>query len=128
MRRVPETGYPEKFLFEVKFKGQIIRKYLAKMVRDEWTTVEFPLNFNKETPVDEITVTFANDQVGSLKKGAIHLKNFILDLKPEAPPAEETPAAPPVAEAIPTPPAEPADAPAPPIEAELPASPESIPL
>ena len=60
MRRAPDAGYPEKFLFEVKFKGQIIRKYLAKMVRTEWTTVEFPLNFRKETPVDEITITFAN--------------------------------------------------------------------
>lgn len=105
MRRVPDAGYPEKFLFEVKYKGQIVRKYLAKMVRTEWTSVEFPLNFQKETPVDEITITFANEQVGALKKGSIHLRNFQLALKP-APPKEEAPAAPSIKQAaVPPPPA-----------------------
>ena len=93
MRRVPETGYPEKFLLEVKYKGQIVRKYLAKMVRTEWTTVEFPLNFQKKTPVDELTLTFANDTVGALKKGAVHLKNLRIDPKPVVPEAA-APAAP----------------------------------
>ncbi len=94
MRRVPETGYPERFLLEVKYKGQIVRKYLAKMVRTEWTTMEFPLNFQRKTPVDELTLTFSNDQVGALKKGAVHLRNFKIDPKPFVPEEAAAPAVP----------------------------------
>ena len=64
------------------------------MVRTEWTTVEFPLNFQRKTPVDELTLTFSNDQVGALKKGAVHLKNFKIDPKPVVPEEAAAPTTP----------------------------------
>ena len=79
MKRVPDAGYPDRFLLEIKYQGQTLRKLLAKMVRQEWTPVEFPLTFNQETPVDEITITFTHDQVGALKKGAVHLRRFTVE-------------------------------------------------
>lgn len=105
MRRVPEAGYPDKFLLELKYKGQVIRRYAAKMVRQDWTTADFPMHFNKQVMVDEITITFANDTVGPLKKGSLHLKDFTVEVKPAEPveeaaePAAPAPAAQPAAKA-----------------------------
>ena len=93
VRRVPDAGYPERFLLEMKYKGQVARKYLAKMVRQDWSTVEFPLTFRVPTPIDEMTLTFTNDQVGALKKGAVHLRRFMVEAQPAPPPPPPAPAA-----------------------------------
>lgn len=77
-RRAPGKAYPEYIRIELKSRYQVVRSFAIKMVRDDWEGVEFPFAFNKETPITEMTMLFANDKVGVNKSGAVHLKNFSL--------------------------------------------------
>lgn len=78
VRRKPGENFPDSVRIEVKSGGNVIRGFAAKMFRKEWETKKFPLHFNKETNVDELTFVFANDKVGPSKQGVVQLRNFTL--------------------------------------------------
>lgn len=106
-RRPREGGYPNNVKIELKSKSGIVRAFVIKMVKNDWATYEFPLNFKNSTLINEVTLVFANDRVGEHKKGRIQIRKMILEpAKPASvqsviPKPESEPVSKPVLEQIP---------------------------
>ena len=84
-RRPREGGYPNNVKIELKSKSGIVRAFVVKMVKKEWGTYEFPLNFKNSTLINEVTFVFANDRVGEHKKGRIQIRKITLEPAAPAP-------------------------------------------
>lgn len=87
-RRIEGRPHPDNIRIEFKAKYQVIQAFAIKMVQKDWEKIEFPLRISKETPINEMTIIFSNDKVGSEKSGGVQFRNFELvdaDKKPEKP-------------------------------------------
>ena len=84
VRGDPEEGYPESFKIEFKSKNALVRSFVPRDYREKWQTFEYPLRFNRSTPLAEITFVFANEKVGAHKKGKLLIRNVtLIPLPPE---------------------------------------------
>ena len=85
VRRRGEEGFPDAFLIELKSKGNVVRRFLARGFHRQWTQVYFPFHVRKKTPISEMVFVFTNEKAGSHKKGMLELRNFDLIPKKEEP-------------------------------------------
>jgi len=92
VRGDPEEGYPDSFKIEFKSGGGIVRAFVPRDYKEKWTTFKFPLRFTRSTLLSEITFVFANEKVGSNKKGSLHIQD--VNLEPLAVPLQPAPAKP----------------------------------
>lgn len=105
VRGDPDNGYPESFKIEFKSGSELVRAFVPHDFKEKWMSFKYPFKFNKSTGLSEVTFLFANEKVGSYKKGVLHIRNVNLIPQPEPPaPSPQTAA---------SRPASPAPAPAP---------------
>lgn len=83
MRRVDDEGYPESIRIEMKSSSSTVRAFAAKLPKQQWHKMTFPLNVRTSTPLHEVTFVFMHDRVGEFKRGAVQLRNINLIKKPE---------------------------------------------
>lgn len=86
-RRVPEGPAPQSIKIEFKSKGQVLRAFAIKHIPAPWDSLEFPLRARESAWIDEVTLIFSHDRVGTNKSGGVQLRNFVLVPAPEKPAA-----------------------------------------
>lgn len=86
-RRKGDEGTPESFSVEVKSRGNVIRRYVARGFERNWKVMTYDFHAKKQTPVSEVVFVFSNARVGEAKKGILQFRNLnLVPLpKPEAP-------------------------------------------
>lgn len=83
MRRVDDEGYPESIRIELKSSSNTVRAFAAKLPKQQWHKMTFPLHVRTTTPLNEVTFVFMHDRVGEFKRGAVQLRNINLIKNPE---------------------------------------------
>jgi len=92
MRKSPDgEGEPQAIRIELKAKTGVVRAFAAKLPKEQWQPVTFPLHLKTPTQLTEITLVFLHDRVGEYKKGAVQIRR--LNVTPKKAEAEETPVA-----------------------------------
>ncbi len=84
----PDDGFPESFRIEMKSGYATVMAFAPRDFKPRWDTMKLPIRVNRSTPISEITFVFANDKVGTHKKGILHLKNLMLIPAPPPKPEE----------------------------------------
>lgn len=85
MKQVPDEGYPQAIRIEVKSKNGVVRAFAAKMPRQNWEKVSFPLHVRESILATEVAFVFLHDRVGEYKKGSVQFRNVNLIRAPKLP-------------------------------------------
>ncbi len=83
VRGDPEEGYPDSFKIELKSGAAVVRSFVPRDFKEKWQKFEYPIRFTRQTPLTEVTLVFANEKVGTHKKGVLHMQD--VNLVPQDP-------------------------------------------
>lgn len=78
VRGNPEKGYPESFKIELKSGAAVVRSFVPRDFKEKWQSFQYPIRFTRPTLLTEVTLVFANEKVGTHKKGVLQMQDVTL--------------------------------------------------